>query len=357
MRTADVRRNTRAVKAGKTIIGGGFPVLVQTMWKEPLSGNTIPGTLAEIGRLSAFGCDIIRFAVPDSETADLIGRLAGSTEVPLVADIHFDYRLALQCLDYPIAKIRINPGNIGEEWKVREVVEKAAGKGISLRIGVNSGSLPRSLAAEKDVAHAMVEAAEAEIGILERLGFRDAVFSLKSSDVQETIRANVMFASKCDYPLHLGITEAGPLIPGLIKNTLGIASLLEQGIGDTIRVSLTDSPVDEVIAGLEILRAIKLRDTGASIVSCPKCGRSSFDVKGFLEDVSDFIHTIRKPVTIAVMGCVVNGPGEARRCDVGITGAGRMAIIFRSGNIVRRVPFEGAVEAFKEEVREVCGLH
>jgi (E)-4-hydroxy-3-methylbut-2-enyl-diphosphate synthase len=349
------KRKTRAVKVGRVIVGGGFPVSVQTMWKKALSPADLPSVVSELERLSRLGCDIVRFAVPDAAAAELLGRLSRSTEMPLVADIHFDYRLALRCLDFSIAKIRINPGNIGEEWKVREMVEKAIGQGIPLRIGVNAGSLPRSLESEKDVALAMLKAAELEMEVIERLGFRDAVFSLKSSDVETTLRANALFSKTCDYPLHIGVTEAGPLIAGIVKNTLGITGLLQQGIGDTIRVSLTSPSEDEVLTGLEILRSVKLRKAGVQIISCPRCGRSSFDVQGFLEDVSEFIYSIQKPLTIAVMGCVVNGPGEAKKADIGITGAGKYAILFRHGEMVRKVPYKDAVMAFKEEVQRLCG--
>jgi (E)-4-hydroxy-3-methylbut-2-enyl-diphosphate synthase len=274
--------------------------------------------------------------------------------MPLSADIHFDYRIALRCLDHPIAKIRLNPGNIGEPWKVEEVVRKARDAGVGLRIGVNAGSLPRELAGRPDQAAAMVEAAEGELGILEKLGFRDVVFSLKSSNVETTIEANLLFSRLHDHPVHLGVTEAGPLVPGIVKNSIGIATLLRQGVGDTIRVSLSASAAEEVWAGNEILRTLGLRSLGVNIVSCPHCGRSSFDVQGFLHDASFLIHHTGKPMTVAVMGCVVNGPSEARHADLGITGAGSMAIIFRHGQTVRQVPFGEAVSAFEEEFAKAC---
>jgi len=348
-----MRRRSRVVRAGGLLIGGGFPVSVQTMWKEPL----VPDTLFEVANglhaLERAGCDLVRFAVPDMASAEALGRLAAESPLPLAADIHFDHLLALRCLDFPVAKIRINPGNIGEEWKVREVVAKARDVGACLRIGVNAGSLPRGLENDQDVPGSMVKAAEQEMELLAKLDFAEVVFSLKSSDVEETIEANRLFASRYDHPLHIGVTEAGPLIPGIVKSTLGIGTLLKEGIGDTVRVSLSASTLEEVIAGQQILRAVRLRTAGVEIISCPSCGRSSFDVKSFVEQVSDFIQGIKKPLTIAIMGCVVNGPGEAKKADIGITGAGKMAIIFKEGRSCRTVPFEEAAFAFREEVEKL----
>jgi (E)-4-hydroxy-3-methylbut-2-enyl-diphosphate synthase len=324
------------------------------MWKEPLSADALPGIQERLERLSRMGCDIVRFAVPDLESADVLGKLAEACTVPLVADIHFDYRIALRCLDFPLAKIRINPGNIGEEWKVREVVAKARDNGISLRIGVNGGSLPRLLEKMKNQSSAMVRAAESEMETLEKLRFHDAVFSLKSSDVDSTVKANVLFSRHYDYPLHIGITEAGPAIAGIVRNTLGLSALLRKGIGDTIRVSLSASPEEEVLAGVEVLRSLRLRHVGIHVISCPTCGRTTFDVKGFLDRVSLEIQQISKPMSIAVMGCAVNGPGEARHADLGITGAGNMALIFKGDKIIRRVPFEDAAVAFMEEIQKQC---
>ncbi len=347
-------RTTRAVKAGRLIIGGGFPVSVQTMWKSPIRIAELDATISELARLEGLGCDLVRFAVPDREAAEAVGALSRGSSMPVVADIHFDHTLALRCLDFPIAKIRINPGTLGAEWKIREVVGKAADKGVALRIGVNAGSLPRSLEGEGDRAEAMVKAAEEELDILERLSFRDVVFSLKSSDIGETIRANVRFSRDHDHPLHLGVTEAGPLIPGIVRSTAGIGNLLEQGIGETIRVSLSAPAIDEVIAGVEILKATGLRSECVTIVSCPTCGRTTFDVQKFVEKVSILVHSTKKPITIAVMGCPVNGPGEARKADLGITGAGKMAIVFKKGTIVRRVTYDQALEAFREEFETIC---
>jgi (E)-4-hydroxy-3-methylbut-2-enyl-diphosphate synthase len=348
------RRKTRAVKAGNVMIGGGFPLSVQTMWKEPLSRDALPGIREGMQTLQRQGCDIVRFAVPDLESADILGELSRSSPLPVVADVHFDYRIALRCMDYPVAKIRINPGTIGEEWKVREVIAKARDAGVSIRVGINAGSLPHGLEGEKDVPRAMMEAAEAELDLLERLDFHSAVFSLKSSDVDETIRANVSFSEKYDYPLHIGVTEAGPLAQGIVKNTIGVSTLLNHGIGDTLRVSLSAAPLQEILAGIEILRTLKQRDGGVSIISCPTCGRTTFDVKVFLEQVSNIIHNDGKALVVAIMGCPVNGPGEARNADLGITGSGNMALIFKKGEIVRRVRCEEALAAFTEEYNLAC---
>jgi (E)-4-hydroxy-3-methylbut-2-enyl-diphosphate synthase len=324
------------------------------MGKHALAADTLDAEVEALARLAAIGCDLVRYAVPDAASAEALGELSRLTTVPLAADIHFDHTLALRCLDFPIAKLRINPGTLGAEWKVREVVGKAADRGVALRVGVNAGSLPRALEGAKDVADAMVKAAEDELELLERLSFRDAVFSLKSSDIDETVRANERFSRDHDHPLHLGVTEAGPLVPGIVRSTIGIARLLEHGIGDTIRVSLSAPAADEVLAGIEILKVSGLRAPGVTIVSCPRCGRSTFDVQKFVEDVSSFVHSTRKTLTVAIMGCPVNGPGEARKADLGITGAGKMAILFRKGEIVRRVPYEAALEAFREEFDKVC---
>jgi len=323
------------------------------MWKSPLRADALGPVSAALENLAAQGCDLVRFAVPDGESAELLGRIAAASPVALAADIHFDYRLALRCIELKVAKVRINPGTIGEEWKVREIVKAARDAGACLRVGINAGSLPAALRENPDVASAMVTAAENEAEILERFDFRDAVFSLKSSDVSETVSATRSFASRTLFPLHLGVTEAGPLIPGIVKSTLAIADLLREGIGDTLRVSLSDSAEAEVQAGLAILRCLDLRGEGVNLVSCPRCGRTSFDVQGFLEEVSDFIHTLRRPLTLAVMGCVVNGPGEAKKADIGITGAGKMAILFKGGEILRSVPFEQAAAAFREEVEKL----
>jgi (E)-4-hydroxy-3-methylbut-2-enyl-diphosphate synthase len=308
--------------------------------------------LDEIELLSAFGCDLLRFAVPEMDTADRLGELAHAVKLPLVADIHFDHRIALRCMDYPIAKVRINPGNIGARWKVEEVVRKARDREISLRVGINAGSLPKTLAGEQDLASAMVAAAEEELEILAGLGFEQVVFSLKSSDIVETVRANILFSESHAYPLHLGLTEAGPLVTGIVRSTSTLEALLTRGIGDTIRVSLSDTPESEVLAGREILRICGLQTAGVRIVSCPTCGRAVFDVRGFVKKIYPLLASQTKNMTVAIMGCPVNGPGEARHTDLGITGSSKYAVIFKEGKIVRRVPANQALAAFEEEVEK-----
>jgi (E)-4-hydroxy-3-methylbut-2-enyl-diphosphate synthase len=343
---------TRAVKVGDVVIGSGFPVTVQTMWKTPLA-TVSDGLVAEIERLGRIGCALLRFAVPSLEDAHVFGELAKRVPIPLVADIHFDYRIALECIRRGAAKIRINPGNIGAEWKVREVIEAAKGASIPLRIGVNEGSLPTKLRAETDTVAAILKSAETELELLEKFAFKDAVFSFKSSDVATTIEVNRLFRARYDYPLHLGVTEAGPLLPGIVKNTAALYTLLSEGIGDTIRVSLSADPEEEVRAGNEILRAVGLSKKGVNIVSCPTCGRATFPVREFYAGIENALEELGKDVTIAIMGCAVNGPGEARHADLGVTGAGKQALIFKKGEIIRRELIEDAMDAFLEELHKL----
>jgi (E)-4-hydroxy-3-methylbut-2-enyl-diphosphate synthase len=319
------------------------------MWKKPLTGLD-QQLVAEVNGLVALGCDILRFAVPDMASAAVLGELATRVSIPLVADIHFDHKLALRCMDFPVAKIRINPGNIGAKWKVKELVRKALDKNVPIRVGVNHGSLPKHLARENDPAAAMVKAAEEEIEMLESLGFGNIVISLKSSDTQSTVDANRLFARSFNYPLHIGVTEAGPLIPGIVRSTLAFSSLLADGIGNTLRVSLSDTPEAELITAREILSALGLRKKGIRLVSCPRCGRSGFDVHGFLSKTMGRLMTLDKNLTVAVMGCVVNGPGEARHADIGITGAGNKVMIFKRGELARTIAEEEAVEVFFAEL-------
>ena len=338
------------------MMGGDWPVSIQTMWKSPLpafSGEgdpTLKAILVKIAELENIGCDVVRFAVPDEASADSLGAIAALSPIPIVADIHFDWRLALRCMDYPIAKIRINPGNIGASWKTAEVVAKAKDKAVPLRIGVNAGSLPPDLRDAEDIPMACLTAAEREIGAFERLGFYDVVVSMKLNQPENVEKANRLFSEKFDYPLHLGVTEAGPLISGVVRNTAALVPLLKDGIGATIRVSLSDTMESEVIAAREILSCAGIRKTGARIVSCPRCGRASFDTHAFLARWTDRLYAIKAPVEIAVMGCVVNGPGEARHADIGITGAGDYVLIFSKGEIARRVKTSEADKAFSEEL-------
>ncbi|HAE21470.1 MAG TPA: 4-hydroxy-3-methylbut-2-en-1-yl diphosphate synthase [Spirochaetaceae bacterium] len=343
-------KHSRVVKVGRVLVGGGHPLSVQTMWKEPLRADGFDEALRIIERLEALGCGILRFAAPDIEAAELLGRLAGMTGMPLVADIHFDWRIALRCLDYPIAKIRVNPGNLGAPWKLDEVAAKAADKGVPIRIGVNSGSLPRDLERLPDRAEALVIAAERELEALDARGFVAVIVSMKASNVTDTLRANELFASKHDIALHVGVTEAGPLVQGCVRSAVALHGLLSRGIGDTLRVSLSDSMENEVLAGREIVALATGERSGADLVSCPRCGRAGFDTHAFTARWRDAIYAIQKQVSIAVMGCVVNGPGEAKHADLGISGAGDKVIIFRKGQIVHNCDAASADTLFGEEL-------
>jgi (E)-4-hydroxy-3-methylbut-2-enyl-diphosphate synthase len=350
--SAFMSNTTLPVKTGNIIIGGGFPVTVQTMWKKPLSqpDEQLKSELDQYGKI---GCDIIRFAVPKLDDAEIVGAIAARSAIPIVCDIHFDYRIALRCMDFPIAKIRINPGTIGAEWKVKEIVAKALDRKIAIRVGINGGSLPSSLEHEPDVAEAMVKAAEEELDLLTKLGFSQIVFSLKSQDVFITIRANEIFSSRHKYPLHLGVTEAGPLINGVMKNRVALSTLLSKGIGDTIRISLSDSSQNEIISGKLLLGILGLRKKGLGIVSCPMCSRSAFNVGEFVKRLGERLPVTGKEMTIAVMGCPVNGPGEAKNANLGITGAGKYAVIFKEGKIIRKVPLDDALAEFIGEIEKL----
>ena len=359
-------RISRSIKAGgfahigALTVGGGFPVVIQTMWKDRLSPSDLEGEAGEalvsrIEGLKKMGCGLLRFAVPDLNAAGLLGKLASMVSMPLVADIHFDYKIALRCLDFPIAKIRINPGNIGSRDKVEAVLSKAASLSRPIRIGVNAGSLPSDLRRRLDegsveCAEAMVQAAEREIAIFDEFGFRDVLVSMKASSVADTIKANQILAARSDIPLHLGVTEAGPLIAGVVRNTAALVALLGEGIGDTIRVSLSDTMENEVIAGREILGAAGRTGGAVRIISCPKCGRNSFDTHGFTGRWQSRLYAMDKNITVAIMGCEVNGPGEAGHADLGITGAGNKALIFRKGKVIRTIEAGEADAAFEEEL-------
>ncbi len=342
---------SRVVTVGTLPVGGGSPVSVQTMWKAPLEGS-IAGVVTRIESLAADGCDLIRFAVPGFDQVPLVGEVAREVSIPVVADIHYNHRLALACMDYPVAKIRVNPGTLADPRGVEEVVRKAADTATALRVGVNGGSLPSDLEDDADTAQAMVRAAEGELDILARLDFHDVVFSLKASDMATTVSANRAFARRHDYPLHLGVTEAGPLVPGIIKSTLALGELLRDGIGDTIRISLSDTPEREVETGRWLLAILGLRDD-VEIISCPTCGRTVFDVQGAVDIVSRNRHLAPPGTRIAVMGCPVNGPGEARGADLAITGSGREVCIFRNGEVLRRVGLDEVEQALQEELNRL----
>lgn len=343
---------TKSVKIGELIIGGGFPIAIQTMWKSPLTED-IQSVLTQLDELADIGTDIIRFAVPDISDAYILSKISKKSKIPVVADIHFDYKIALECIKGGIHKIRINPGNIGASWKVEEVIRAAKDYSIPIRVGVNGGSLPSSLRNREDLAQAMVEAAEMELDIFEKLNFKDVVFSLKSSDINSTVMANQIFSKKYSYPLHLGLTEAGPLIPGIIKSSIALNTMIKSNIGDTLRVSLSDTMKNEVLAAREILKASGKDSLGVNIISCPRCGRASFNTHDFLLSVENNLQKIKKNVSIAVMGCIVNGPGEARHADLGITGSGENVVIFRKGKIVRKGRSSDAVQMFVEELEKI----
>lgn len=348
-----VKYKTREVPIGNLKMGGNNPILVQSMWDRaiPEDFHSVEASLLD---LKERGCDVMRFAVPNQDQAKLLGRLARVSSMPLVADIHFDYRLALKVMDYPIAKIRINPGNIGASWKVEEVVRKASDKGIALRVGANEGSLPRALRSHEDRAEAMIIAVEEQLGILEKLGFKDVVVSLKSSSYRRCIEANRLFAAKYDNPLHLGVTEAGPLIPSLIKTSLALGPLLREGIGHTLRFSISDSPGKEVQAARELLSQLGLDSRPhVELISCPKCGRTSFDTHSFTQEIQPHLERLNKDLTLAIMGCEVNGPGEASHADLGISGSGKGVAIFRRGKIIRKGELWEAKEIFLEELEKL----
>lgn len=341
-------------------IGGDEPVSIQTMWKEPIldiKENFVhfEKIRTQIAELKMLGCDIIRFAVPDMKSAENFIEICRSTSMPLVADIHFDYRLALKCLEGPVAAIRINPGNIGSQDRVEAVVNACKEKGAAIRIGVNTGSLPKDLEekvekGEMSRAVALSETAARECAVFDALDFNQFVVSMKASSVQETVEANEDFASRFDIPLHVGVTEAGPLITGVVKSTLAFSTLLNEGIGSTIRVSLSSSPENEVITGLEILRECGKRSGGVKLVSCPRCGRLGFDVHGFMQRWQNELLSMKKDITVAVMGCVVNGPGEGKHADIGIAGAGNKAIIFKKGQVVKTIDMKDADSEFRKEL-------
>jgi (E)-4-hydroxy-3-methylbut-2-enyl-diphosphate synthase len=344
------RRFTREVSVGSLKIGGSHPITVQSMTNTDT--RDFESTLAQIRRLAEMGCEIIRLAVPDQEAADNLPRLVKSVSIPLVADIHFDYRLALAALEAGISKLRINPGNIGDKDRVRAVVLKAKEREVPIRIGVNGGSLERPLLDKYGAAtpKAMVESALTHIRLLENEDFNDIVISLKASSVIHTIEAYQLLAARCDYPFHIGITEAGTWYKGSIRSAIGLGILLHDGLGDTLRVSLTGDPVREVEAGREILQALGLRQFGARVVSCPTCGRCRVDLESIADAVEKLAAGIRKPLTIAVMGCAVNGPGEAREADFGVACGKGEGLIFSKGEVVRKVPEAEIIPALKKEL-------
>ena len=343
------RKKTRQIHIGPVAIGGGAPISVQSMTNTKTTDTE--ATLAQIRALAAAGCDIVRLAVPDMDAARNLKNILPKSPVPLVADIHFDYHLALEAIRQGVNGLRLNPGNIGGEENVRKVVEAAKAAGIPIRIGVNAGSLDKKLLAKYGgvTAEALVESALQHVRILEAQGFYDMKISLKAHDVPLTLAAYRLMSEKVDYPLHLGITEAGTAKTGVIKSAVGIGALLAEGIGDTIRISLTGDPVVEVRVANEILKSLGLKEYGPTLVACPTCGRTSIDLPAIAAEVEKKLAGITEPIEVAVMGCVVNGPGEARGADVGIAGGKGEGLVFRKGEIIRKVPESELVpELFKE---------
>lgn len=344
------RKKTKTIKIGSIKIGGNNPIAVQSMCNTKT--HNVAATVKQITELQKNGCEIIRVAVPDMRAAKELGKIKTKIKIPLVADIHFDWRLAIEAANQGVDKIRINPGNIGSEDRVKEVVNICKKKNIPIRIGVNSGSVEKKLIDKYGgpTAKAMAESAINEIKLLEKLNFKNIVVSAKASSVPKMIEVYQMLSKRIDYPLHLGVTEAGTEWIGTIKSSIGIGSLLSQGIGDTIRVSLTADPIQEVKTAWEILKSLELRNRGRILISCPTCGRTEIDLIKLATQIEKLTENIEKPIKIAVMGCVVNGPGEAREADIGIAGGKKQAVIFKKGKIICTVPEDEIVGRFMEEV-------
>ncbi|MCM1284605.1 MAG: flavodoxin-dependent (E)-4-hydroxy-3-methylbut-2-enyl-diphosphate synthase [Acetobacter sp.] len=344
------RRESKKIKLADTFIGGDSDILVQSMLNIP--STDIEGSVAQAKELAAAGCQAIRFAIPNEDALSLVEPIKNAVDVPLVADIHFDYRLALGAVERGIDKIRINPGNIGDESRVKAVADACRIKNIPIRIGVNSGSLEKEILAKygAPTPEAMVESALYHAGLLEKFDFNDIIISIKSSNVETMISAYELAAEKCCYPLHLGVTEAGTERMGIIKSSIGIGSLLNKGIGDTIRVSLTDAPVKEVFAAFDILKALGLKKDAPYLISCPTCGRTRIDLVGLAKQVEERLRDCKKPIKVAVMGCIVNGPGEAKEADIGIAGGDGNGLIFKKGEILRKVDEKDLLNELMKEI-------
>ena len=344
---------TRQILVGNVPIGGGAPVVIQSMLNTKTTD--VEGSLSQLRKLAAAGCQVARLAVPNMEAARGFGEICKESPLPLVADIHFDYKLAIAAAEGGASKIRINPGNIGGEDRVKAVVDVCKDKHIPIRIGVNGGSLDKRLLEKygHPTAEALVESAFQHLELLEKQGFYDTCVSMKSSTVPTMVAAARLFREKCDYPIHIGVTETGPVKQGLMKSAMGIGALLLDGIGDTIRVSLTDDPVEEVYAAKDILKAAGLRKEGVNIISCPTCGRTRIDLIGLVNQVDEALRGCEKPITVAVMGCVVNGPGEAREADIGIAGGDGWGMIFEKGEQVEKLPYEELLGALLRRIEKL----
>jgi len=341
---------TRQILVGGVPIGGGAPVVIQSMLNTKTTD--VEGSLNQIRALEAAGCQIARLAVPNKEAAAAFADICAASPLPLVADIHFDYKLAIAAAEGGASKIRINPGNIGGEDRVQAVVDACKEKHIPIRIGVNGGSLDKKLLEKygHPTAEALVESAFQHLELLEKYGFYDTCVSMKSSTVPTMVAAARLFRSKCDYPIHIGVTETGPVRMGLMKSAMGIGALLLDGIGDTIRVSLTDDPVEEVYAAKDILKAAGLRKEGVNIISCPTCGRTQIDLIGLVNKVDEALKDCEKPITVAVMGCIVNGPGEAREADIGIAGGDGCGMLFEKGQQIEKLPYDELLPALLKRI-------
>lgn len=348
-----MRRKTKVVKCGNVYVGGDQPITVQSM--TTTHPADLENTVSQIKKLEDAGCDIVRIAIPDMEAARSIEKIKKQVKIPIVADIHFDYRLALQSIREGIDGLRLNPGNIGEAARVREVVRAAKEKNIPIRIGVNAGSLEKSILDKYKypTAQGMVESALRHVAILEDLNFTDIVISLKASDVKLTVEAYKLMAEKVDYPFHLGITEAGTVWAGTIKSSAGIGALLLMGIGDTIRVSLTGDPVEEIRVGRQILKSLGIVQNEVTVISCPTCGRCKIDLINIANQVEESLGRLKKPIKVAVMGCAVNGPGEAKDADIGIAGGVGSALLFKKGQIIKKVKEEEILAVLTEEVKNL----
>ena len=346
------RKKTRQIHVGNVAVGGENPISVQSMTKTDT--RDVNATVNQILALESAGCEIIRLAVPDIDAAQALGPIKKAVNIPVISDIHFDWRLALEAIKQGVDGLRLNPGNIGAEWKVKEVVIAAKEKNIPIRIGVNAGSLEKELLEKygHPTPEALVESAEGHIKILEDLDFHNIKVSLKASNVMRTVDAYRLFSKKHDYPLHIGISEAGPPFTGMIKSAVGLGVLLSDGIGDTMRVSLTAEPEEEIRVAYEILKSLGIRRRGPELISCPTCGRCQVDLRPLAQKVEDLLKNVSKPISVAVMGCVVNGPGEAREADFGIAGGKGMGLVFKKGKVVKKVKEEELLDALIELINE-----
>lgn len=344
------RRLSREVSVGSLKIGGNNPISIQSMTNTDT--RDAKATIEQIKRLEEVGCDVVRVAVPDMEAAKNIGEIKKNVNIPVIADIHFDHRLALEAIDQGVDGVRINPGNIGNIEKVKMVVNKCKEKNLKIRIGVNGGSLEKELLEKygSATAEALVESALGHVKILEDLDFCNIVISLKSSDIYKTIEAYELISKKVDYPLHMGITESGSVKKGTIKSSIGVGALLLKGIGDTIRISLTGDPTEEVIVGKEILRSLDLLNDKIKVISCPTCGRCNIDLISVVNEVEEKINKVDKDMTVAIMGCAVNGPGEAKEADIGIAGGKGEGLLFKKGEIIRKIKGDNLVEELLNEI-------